>query len=200
MAPGSSLKRLSRFLPANRGARTLLARPRSVGPPPDQALSESVTLPAIGGADGLHRLVGRCVRFPALGGEPCRVSARVGGSWHVVYLVIIFLVAATGITRLWLQQRREQSRMDTIQGFNSALQAMSPPARMPRRRTGRPARRRVQRRPLIQGWFVARPSGEEIRRRVTQRSVRARRSTRVTGFNERRAQSQGASRHERYAG
>jgi hypothetical protein len=116
----------------------------------------------------------------------------------VVYLVIIFLVAATGITRLWLQQRRKQSRMDTIQGFNSALQAMSPPTT--RRRAARPARRRVQRHPLIQGWFVARPSGEEMQRRVAQRNVRARRSTRVTGFNEGRAQSQGASRHERYAG
>jgi hypothetical protein len=127
----------------------------------------------------------------------------------VVYLVIIFLVAVMGITRLWLQQRREQTRLDTIEGFSSALEAMSPPtptpprrpARAPRRGAGGP-QRRIRRRNLIQGWFVARPSGAEIERKVVaRRRAEARRIARINELETRRAQAKrAAARFERYAG
>jgi hypothetical protein len=132
----------------------------------------------------------------------------------VVYLVIIFLVAAMGITRLWLQQRREQTQMDTIEGFSSALEAMSPPTPTPHWRSARAPRRsiprrsvggpqrRIRRRNLIQGWFVARPSGAEIGRKVTaRRRAEARRIARINELETRRAQAKrAAARFERYAG
>lgn len=120
----------------------------------------------------------------------------------MVYLVIIFLVAATGISRLWLQQRREQSQMDTIQGFNSALEAMSPPIAPARRRVSRGPRRMIRRRGLIQGWFVARPTSAEIERRVAaHRKAQARRRANFNELGVRRAQSRRpASQYERFAG
>ena len=124
----------------------------------------------------------------------------------MVYLFIIFLVAATGITRLWLQQRREQSQMDTIEGFNSALQAMSPPARASRkratrgiratRRATRVVRRRMPRRPVIKGWFVTRHAGSRTASRIPEFRYSARRDATVTKFKDRRS----PSRYERYAG
>jgi hypothetical protein len=150
------------------------------------------------------------------GGEMCpfsgawrracrRVLRGQEESWHVVYLVIVFLVAAMGIARLWLQQRREQSQMDTIQGFNSALQAMSPPmaaAHRPAARSmGRP-QRRVRRHGVIQGWFVARPTRADIERRVAaHRRAEARRKAHFNELRARRILSQRAtSQYERYAG
>jgi hypothetical protein len=123
------------------------------------------------------------------------------GERRVVYLVIILLVAATGITRLWLQQRREQTQMDTIQGFNSALQALSPPTAAPRRRRRSP-QKRIRRRNLIQGWFVARPSPAAIERRVVaRRRAEARRRARINHLAARRARARrAAAQFERYAG
>jgi hypothetical protein len=56
----------------------------------------------------------------------------------VVYLVIMFVVAAAGITRLWLQQRKERSHLDTVDGFRESLESIS--TKPERRRVSRPVR------------------------------------------------------------
>jgi len=43
----------------------------------------------------------------------------------VVYLVIMFAVAAAGITRLWLQQRKERAHLETVDGFRESLESIS---------------------------------------------------------------------------
>jgi hypothetical protein len=61
----------------------------------------------------------------------------------VAYLVILVVVAAAGIFRLWLQQRRERSQMETIEGFNTALEKISPdtPIPLPKKTGSRRSRR-----------------------------------------------------------
>jgi hypothetical protein len=116
----------------------------------------------------------------------------------VTYLVIMVLVAVLGITRLWLQQRREQSQLDTIEGFSSALEAIKPemPVARPRRaRTRRPeepkgrkarsarTERALDRRPRrapktirsLISWFVTTPEVERARRADARRRIEARR-------------------------
>jgi hypothetical protein len=128
----------------------------------------------------------------------------------VIYLVILVLVGAAGITRLLLLQRRKDTQMDTIEGFYSALEAMSPllPARG--RHSTRSARRVTTRRParrgnLIAGWFVTRPpQAERARRTVVRRKIEARRAApsrryQVTRLHPRHV-STGNSQHERFAG
>jgi len=96
----------------------------------------------------------------------------------VVYLVILVIVAVAALLRLWLQQRREQTQMDTIEGFSSALEAMAPPAGHSRRE--RAARRDGTRRTALRvprgsllGWFVAAPSDAQARAAARRRiSVR----------------------------
>ncbi|MGH2754829.1 MAG: hypothetical protein ACRDLB_10385 [Actinomycetota bacterium] len=63
----------------------------------------------------------------------------------MVYLVIMFIVAAAGITRLWLQQRKERAHLETVDGFRESLESISAtPPRRPRVAradgSGRPAR------------------------------------------------------------
>ena len=51
----------------------------------------------------------------------------------MVYLVIMFAVAAAGITRLWLQQRKERAHLETVDGFRESLESISSePIRRPR--------------------------------------------------------------------
>jgi hypothetical protein len=115
----------------------------------------------------------------------------------VVYLVILVVVAVAALVRLWLQQRREQTQMDTIEGFSSALDAMAPPSRPARRErpssgNGRPSssngRLRVPKapRPSLLGWFVA----DKADRRA--RSA-ARRRTAVRAAAQRRAEKRAAA-------
>ena len=61
----------------------------------------------------------------------------------MAYLVILVVVAAAGIFRLWLQQRRERSQMETIEGFNTALEKISPdtPIPQPKKTASRRSRR-----------------------------------------------------------
>jgi hypothetical protein len=61
----------------------------------------------------------------------------------VAYLIIVVVVAAAGIFRLWLQQRRERSQLETIEGFNTALEKISPetPIPLPKQPRSRGARR-----------------------------------------------------------
>jgi hypothetical protein len=49
----------------------------------------------------------------------------------VIYLVILVLVAAFGIFRLWLYQRRQTVRMTSIKGFQDGLRAISPETEVP---------------------------------------------------------------------
>ena len=46
----------------------------------------------------------------------------------MTYLAIMFLLAGAGILRLWLQQRRERSHIDSVDGFRAGLEAISAPA------------------------------------------------------------------------
>lgn len=41
------------------------------------------------------------------------------------YLVIMIVVAAAGITRLWLQQRRESAHLNSVDGFRESLEKIS---------------------------------------------------------------------------
>ncbi|MFN2587631.1 MAG: hypothetical protein ABR613_05900 [Actinomycetota bacterium] len=54
----------------------------------------------------------------------------------MIYLVIMFLVAATGLVGLWVQQRRERAHLATVHGFKDSLERLSaaPRVRPPRRR------------------------------------------------------------------
>ena len=47
----------------------------------------------------------------------------------MTYLLIMVIVAAVGIARLWILQRRQRSRTNTIDGFQKALGAISKPDR-----------------------------------------------------------------------
>ncbi|MGH2787537.1 MAG: hypothetical protein ACRDJV_06460 [Actinomycetota bacterium] len=103
----------------------------------------------------------------------------------MAYLVILVVVAAAGIFRLWLQQRREHSQMDTIQGFNAALEKISPDTPIPlpkktvssrdlRARSRRKAARAAaisRRRAAVSARGVAR---DERRVAATQRDARVR--------------------------
>lgn len=58
----------------------------------------------------------------------------------MVYLLIMFSVAAVGIATLWVQQRRERSHLESSERFLSSLQKISPEVRPIQRR---PVRRRA---------------------------------------------------------
>ena len=49
----------------------------------------------------------------------------------MVYLVVIVLVAAAGIGRLWLVQRRHATSLQTVDGFRSSLERLSGQAALP---------------------------------------------------------------------
>jgi hypothetical protein len=46
----------------------------------------------------------------------------------VVYLAIMFVVAAVGMGVLWVQQRRERSHLETVESFQSSMAKISPEA------------------------------------------------------------------------
>ena len=60
----------------------------------------------------------------------------------MIYLIIMFLVAGTGLAGLWVQQRRTRAHLETVDGFRSSLEALSAaPVVRPRRRPPAPSRR-----------------------------------------------------------
>ncbi len=62
----------------------------------------------------------------------------------MVYLVIMFLVAAAGVASLWVQQRRQRAHLETVDGFRSSLERLSDaPVRGRRVRSDSPAPRRA---------------------------------------------------------
>lgn len=89
----------------------------------------------------------------------------------MLYLAIMVIVAVAGITRLWLQQRRETSRMKTVDGFREGLMALSvqnhqPAPTRPMRSSG-PRSARPQ--PLDPARREAAKQRIEARRRARQR-------------------------------
>ena len=52
----------------------------------------------------------------------------------MIYLVIMFLVAGTGLASLWVQQRRTRAHLETVDGFRSSLEALSTAPVVRRRR------------------------------------------------------------------
>jgi hypothetical protein len=96
----------------------------------------------------------------------------------LIYLVIMLLVAGTGLAGLWVRQRRERAHLETVDGFQSSLERLSetPPIR-PRRRaaTGREAAA-----PARRGAPVRRPSArrtpmDPARRAAAKKRIEARR-------------------------
>jgi hypothetical protein len=59
----------------------------------------------------------------------------------VVYLAIMFVVAAVGMGVLWVQQRRERSHLETVESFQSSMAKISPEAGPRPVRTQKTARR-----------------------------------------------------------
>lgn len=80
-------------------------------------------------------------------------------------------VAAAGITRLWLQQRRENARLNSVDGFRDSLQKIStPPTR--RRRPGVRSQRPA---PIS---HAPRTQLDPARREAAKRRIEARRRAR----------------------
>lgn len=71
----------------------------------------------------------------------------------MLYLFIMVAVAAAGITRLWMQQRRMSAKLNTVDGFKQGLEALSAPKhrpevrRQPRTAASRPVATRSLRGP-----------------------------------------------------
>jgi hypothetical protein len=98
----------------------------------------------------------------------------------VLYLFIMVLVAAAGITRLWLQQRKDNTRMNSVDGFREGLERIAgqqrPRPQDPRQAARRPARRPVAPRRMTSGL---RPQPlDPARREAAKRRIEARRRAR----------------------
>ena len=92
----------------------------------------------------------------------------------MIYLVIMFLVAGTGLATLWVQQRRARAHLETVDGFRSSLEKLSDmPVARPRRRAPAPARGAVPRRtaatPAVRRGA---PAGHRSSRRSTMDPAR----------------------------
>ncbi len=93
----------------------------------------------------------------------------------MIYLVIMVAVAAAGITRLWLQQRRESARMNTVDGFRESLERISSQQghrteRVVNRSSTRPGMRTTGRpQPMDPARRAAAKRRIEARRRARQR-------------------------------
>jgi hypothetical protein len=84
----------------------------------------------------------------------------------VIYLAIMFVVAAVGMGVLWVQQRRERSHLETVESFQSSMAKISPEA------DPRPARKQRKARPEPSG--VANQL-DPARREAARRRLEARR-------------------------
>lgn len=115
-----------------------------------------------------------------------RKKTRQGrGTNAVIYLALMVIVAVIGIGSLWIHQRRQQAHLDSVEGFNEALKAISPggapgPAEQAQRAARRPSPGRAQSR--AQGRPVPLDAGQRAgaRRRVEERRrMEARRRTQI---------------------
>lgn len=92
----------------------------------------------------------------------------------MLYLFIMVAVAAAGITRLWLQQRRESARLNTVDGFREGLEALSAPKnRVPQRTVRTPAAR-----PQVSRSAGGPQPMDPARREAAKRRIEARRRAR----------------------
>lgn len=104
----------------------------------------------------------------------------------MIYLVIMFLVAGTGLASLWVQQRRARAHLETVDGFRSSLQKLStaPTVGRSRRRAAAPVRRATPR-PMTSsaptrkgapgGHRSSRSSMDPARRAAARQRIEARR-------------------------
>lgn len=112
------------------------------------------------------------------GSPPAPHSAEAAGAielreqLNVLYLVIVLVVAAAGITRLYLMHRRERSQLDTIDGFRDSLDKIG----------WHTTPKRVAARPDIRSRAVARAAMAE---RTVTRSHRASARPQGSGRNNR---------------
>ena len=98
----------------------------------------------------------------------------------MVYLFIMFSVAAVGIAMLWVQQKRERSHLESSERFLSSLQKISPDVRpvqrVAPRRAARPQRPSGSGRPRPVHRSGRRPVRvDPARREAARRRVEARR-------------------------
>ena len=94
----------------------------------------------------------------------------------MVYLIIMFSVAAVGIGTLWLQQKRERSHLESSEKFLRSLQKISPDVKPVQRRQGRPVPQGRRRAGSVR-TPSRRPTRSEIaRREAARRRVEARRA------------------------
>lgn len=84
----------------------------------------------------------------------------------MIYLAIMFVVAAVGMTVLWVQQRRERSHLETVESFQSSMEKISPEA------GSRPA---SPRKPVRRGSPAEANRLDPARREAARRRLEARR-------------------------
>lgn len=96
----------------------------------------------------------------------------------MIYLVIMVLVAGTGITRLWLLQRRQRAHLETVDGFRTSLERISEQTRARpaggRRMPTRPTSAAGRPRPATRGGSI-----DPARRAAAKRRIEARRRARA---------------------
>ncbi|HEV2756609.1 MAG TPA: hypothetical protein VG318_12640 [Actinomycetota bacterium] len=95
----------------------------------------------------------------------------------MIYLVIMFLVAGTGLASLWVQQRRERAHLGTVDGFKDSLERLSAaptvrPRRRPAPRAAAPAPRRS---PVRAPHSSRRAPMDPARRAAARKRIEARR-------------------------
>jgi cell division protein FtsN len=89
----------------------------------------------------------------------------------VVYLLIMLAVAVVGIGSLLFQQRRQRAHLETVEGFQESLKAISPDAAPGPFRAAR-----VSRRPARRDKVPGRPvTLDPARRDAARRRLEARR-------------------------
>ena len=102
----------------------------------------------------------------------------------MLYLLIMVVVAAAGITRLWLLQRRQRAHLETVDGFRTSLERISEQtrARPPGARRAAPSRLHAgvprhgapRPRPVSRGAAI-----DPARRAAAKRRIEARRRARA---------------------
>jgi hypothetical protein len=106
----------------------------------------------------------------------------------VIYLLIMLAVAAVGIGSLLIHQRRQRAHLQTVEGFQQSLKAISPEAAPGPFRAAR-----VSRRPAKSKKIPGRPVALDPDRREAARGrVEARRRAQS---RSRLAQASGSRRH-----
>jgi hypothetical protein len=60
--------------------------------------------------------------------SPNKTKKSFKGDKRVIYLLIMLAVAVVGIGSLLFQQRRQRAHLETVEGFQQSLKAISPEA------------------------------------------------------------------------